>query len=104
MGEEEMPSPSLLLASYSRQVSRAGQRLSEQESYFCSSPAAAFRRAGPVPHLSSTGQLTLLLGLGVSQTQGCTHGRASLASCLLCGGQRSSLLPLALTTGSRQES
>lgn len=63
MGEEEMPSPSLLLASYSRQVSRAGQRLSEQESYFCSSPAAAFRREDPVLHLGSTEELTLTAGV-----------------------------------------
>lgn len=80
MGEEEMPSSSLLLATCGQQESRADQRLSEQETYLCFSHAAALRRAVPVPYLSSTVELTLLLGLCVSQTQGCSHGRASLAS------------------------
>lgn len=84
-----------------RQESRAGQRISEQENYPCSS----LRRADSVPHLSSTIELTLLLGLWVSQSQGCEHQETTLPLvCYVVGrGLLSYLLPSPLAAGRRAD-
>lgn len=57
-------------------------RSSEQKSWPCPSPAVAFRRAGPVPCMSSTGELALDVGVA-----GHEHRTACPASCPLIGGE-----------------
>lgn len=43
-------------------------------SWLCFSPAAALGRAGPEPHLDSTGELALVAGVQVGCLEGMTMG------------------------------
>ena len=49
-----------------------------QESYPCPSPGIAFGRADPAPCLDSTAELTLVVGVQVSQLEGENVGELGL--------------------------
>lgn len=69
---------------------RTDPDITNWESCSCSPPVAKLERAGPVPHLASTIEPTLMVEAWVSQPQSCECGRPVPTICLsylsvLCG-------------------
>jgi hypothetical protein len=68
----------------------------EQENWLGPSPVLALGRAGPVPHLGSTIELTLVAGVQASHPQRHECGRAgsTIVFCSVTGGVGGEAMPL----------
>jgi hypothetical protein len=87
------------LASHLGIVGELASKAWEEESCSCPSPAAALGRVGPAPCPGSTTELTLVVGVQVSQPRGHEHGRTSLPTCMLYGWGKDVLSPPPLPSG-----
>lgn len=73
------------VGSFSYLLSHFFQAATVEENWPCPSPTSALWRASPAPDLGSKVEMTLVVGVQVSQPQEFEHGQAGSTTCLLCG-------------------